>query len=80
MWPTKKMTVKVCRHCSSVDVARLKACAKQEGFRVKVGCIGKCRQRHPELVGLSFGLVDGRFVSCADEDMFIKGLHRTREA
>lgn len=80
MWPTRKTTVKVCARCSNVDVARLKACAKQEGLKVKVGCIGKCRQNHPELSGLSFGLVDGKFVTCPDEDAFIKGLHHTREA
>ncbi len=76
----RKMTVKVCGRCSNIDVARLKACARQEGFRAKVGCIRKCRQGHPELGDLSFGLVDGAFVACPDEDAFIRGLRRTREA
>ena len=78
MWTTRKMTVKVCGRCSNVDVARLKACGRQEGLRVRVGCIGRCRRNHPELVGLSFGLVDGAFVACPDEDAFIGGLRRTR--
>lgn len=80
MRPTKKMTVKVCRRCSNVDVERLKACGRQEGFRVKVGCIGRCRQNHPELAGLSFGLVDGVLVACPDEDAFVGALQRRREA
>lgn len=80
MWPARKMTVKVCGRCSNVDMVRLKAYGRQEGFKVKVGCIGRCRQNHPELAGLSFGLVDGAFVARPDDDAFIGDLRRTRGA
>lgn len=80
MWLTKKMTVKVCRRCSNVDVEHLKTCGRQEGFRVRVGCIGGCRQNHPELAGLSFGLVDGKLATYPDEVAFVGALRQMREA
>lgn len=80
MWLTRKMMVKVCGRCSNVDVERFKTCGRQEGFRVKVGCVGGCRKSHPELSGLSFGLVDGELATYPDEDAFVGALRQMREA
>jgi uncharacterized protein YuzB (UPF0349 family) len=66
--------VKVCKSCSGFDVRELKEYAKQINCKLAFGCIAKCRQKHPELSGNYFGLIDGNFVSCSTKEEFLEAM------
>ncbi len=63
MGQTKK--VEVCANCSGFDVKELK-----DKVKAKVGCIGKCSRKCPELAGKAYGFLNGEFVVCDTKEEF----------
>lgn len=62
-------TIKVCKYCSGFDVKELKDFVPEKEY--KVGCIGKCGRKYPELSTKVFGLLNGNVVICdTKEDFF----------
>ena len=70
--------IKVCKKCSGVDVKELKIYAKSIDCKVKIGCIGKCGRKHPELSGKVHGLLDGVPIVCDTKEEFFEKI-KSRE-
>jgi uncharacterized protein YuzB (UPF0349 family) len=66
--------VKICKRCSGVDPRELKEYSKKINCKLEFGCIAKCRQKHPELSGNYFGLIDGDFISCSSKEEFFEAM------
>lgn len=58
--------VEVCAYCSGFDVKELKGLVK-----AKVGCIGKCAKKCPELQGKVYGFLNGVFTVCETKAAFL---------
>ena len=63
MAETKK--IEVCEYCSGLDVAEIK-----KKVKVKIGCIGKCSKKCPELCGKVYGFLNGEFTVCDTKEEF----------
>lgn len=61
--------IEVCANCSGIGADRLRGKGS-----VKVGCIGKCRAKFPELAGKVFGFVNGEFVVTDTEEAFLQAV------
>ncbi len=57
--------VEVCANCSGFDVKELKNVEK-----AKIGCIGKCSKKCPELNGKIYGFLNGEFTVCDTKEEF----------
>lgn len=64
--------LKVCKKCSGLDVKELKSFAKDTNCKIRIGCIGKCARKCPELSGKVHGLLDGVHVVCDTKEEFFK--------
>lgn len=67
--------LKVCKKCSGFDVTELKGKIKTKDYTT--GCIGKCADREPALVGKVYGFIAGEFTVCDTKEEFfakIEGL------
>lgn len=64
--------IKVCKRCSNFDKKEIKEFAKENGYKLKFGCIGKCnKQDHPELKGKYFGLIDNQlYIASSKKDFY----------
>lgn len=61
--------IKVCKYCSGFDVKELKGFVPAKDY--KVGCLGKCARKCPELSNKVFGLLNEKLVVCdTKEDFF----------
>ena len=66
--------IEVCAYCSGVDVDELK---RRANGKVTVHCIAKCAKQNPDLIGKTFGFLNGQFTVCDTQDEFfarIEGL------
>ncbi len=61
----KDRQIEVCANCSGFDVKELKPIAK-----AKIGCIGKCARKCPELNGKVYGFLNGEFTVCETKEEF----------
>ncbi len=57
--------IEVCTNCSGFDVSELKG-----KHQIKVGCIGKCTRKHPELKGKVYGFLNGDFTVTDTKEAF----------
>lgn len=57
--------VEVCAYCSGFEVTELK-----DKVKAKIGCIGKCAKKNPELQGKVYGFLNGEFVVCDTKEAF----------
>ncbi len=62
----KGKKIEVCENCSGLDIKELK---KKE--KVKVGCIGKCSKKCPELKGKVYGFLNSEFTVCDTKEEFL---------
>lgn len=62
----KSPKVEVCSYCSGFDVSELKGIVK-----AKIGCIGKCSKKNPELDGKVYGFLNGVFIVCDTKEEFL---------
>ena len=63
--------VRVCKKCSGLDIKELKTQMDDTDVKLKVGCFGECKGKHPELKGKSYGLLDGELFVCDKEKEFL---------
>lgn len=61
----KTPKIEVCSFCSGFDVTELK-----KKVKIKIGCIGKCSKKNPELNGMVYGFLNGEFTVCATQEEF----------
>ncbi len=66
----KKIKVEVCKRCSNFDMKELKESSREMNYKLKTGCIAKCKKKHPELSERYFGLINGQFISCDSKEEF----------
>lgn len=59
--------IEVCAHCSGVDIQAIKAKGD-----VKIGCIGKCSKKCPELAGKVYGFLNGAFCVADSQQAFFE--------
>ncbi len=70
----QKAKVEVCSYCSGFDVEELKGIGK-----AKVGCIGKCSKKNPELNGKVYGFLNGVFTLCDTKEEFFDKINNLGE-
>lgn len=66
----KPVEIKVCKKCSHVEEADLKAYVEGLGGTAKFSCIGKCIRKCPELTDKVHGKIDGQHMVCDTKDAF----------
>lgn len=64
--------IKVCKHCSNFDLNEIKAHAKNMNFKLKFGCLAKCKRKYPELSDKYFGMIDNKLFICSSKEQFFK--------
>lgn len=66
--------IKVCGKCSGIDIDRLRKHLKHTDCKIKVGCIGHCRNDKKELKNKVYAIVDKDLIVCDSEDEFFSKL------
>ncbi len=66
--------IEVCEFCSGLDIKELK-----RDYKIKVGCIGKCNKKNPELNGKVYGFLNGIFTICDTPREFISKIEELDE-
>jgi len=61
----KTSKIEVCSNCSGFDVNELKG-----KVNAKIGCIGKCSKKNPDLNGKVYGFLNGEFTVCDTKEEF----------
>lgn len=67
----KTPKIEVCSYCSGFDVNELKNLVK-----AKIGCIGKCSKKNPELHGKVYGFLNGVFTVCDTKEEFLEKIDK----
>lgn len=64
--------VKVCIRCANFSMRELRAKAEETGCELKLGCIGQCSGRCPELSDKYFGRIGNEVVICDTKEEFFE--------
>ena len=67
----KTPKIEVCSYCSGFDVNELK-----NKVKAKIGCIGKCSKKNPELNGKVYGFLNGEFTVCDTKEEFFEKIDK----
>ncbi len=60
--------IEVCAYCSGLGPEEIKELKRT--YKAKIGCVGKCSKKCPELQGKVFGFLNGEFTVCDTKDAF----------